>query len=96
MFTAPVGIYRPNAWGLKDMHGNVREWCSDWYDKEYYSESPTSDPTGPYSGSYRVFRGGSWFNLARYCRSAARNSGTPDDRSSNLGFRFALVPSQAK
>ena len=55
-----VGGKRPNAWGLYDMHGNLWEWCQDWYDKEYYANSPTDDPPGPSGGSDRVLRGGSW------------------------------------
>ena len=70
------------------------EWCSDWYDGSYYDKSPTSDPTGPSSGSDRVVRGGGWGDDAERCRSANRSYGTRDFRYSYLGFRFALVPSQ--
>ena len=96
VFIAPVGIYRPNAWGLYDMHGNVWEWCSDWYDGSYYDKSPTSDPTGPSSGSDRVIRGGCWHYHAKICRSAFRGSNSPDFRNASLGFRFSLVPSQGR
>ncbi len=89
--TAPVASYAPNAWGLYDMHGNVWEWCSDWYDSDYYAESPTSDPTGPSSGSYRVNRGGGWSDYAQGCRSAYRSRDTPGYRSDNLGFRTVLA-----
>ena len=75
--THPVGEKKPNAWGLYDMHGNVWEWCQDWYDGSYYANSPTDDPTGPTTGSSRVFRGGSWRERARGCRSALRVASCP-------------------
>ena len=86
--TAPVGSYAANPWGFFDMHGNVYEWCSDWYGVNYYKSSPSADPQGPASGDIRVLRGGCWYDSARLCRSANRCRYYPGYRNSFYGFRL--------
>ena len=67
-----VGLKKPNAFGLHDMYGNVYEWCHDYFEEDYYKQSPAKDPTGPTTGVFHVFRGGSWYNDSRITRSARR------------------------
>ena len=85
--THAVGQEQPNTWGLYDMSGNVWEWCSDWYDENYYSNSPSQNPQGASSGKSRVLRGGSWSCIGNYLRCAARGGDVPDARDSGGGFR---------
>ncbi|KPA14223.1 serine/threonine protein kinase [Candidatus Magnetomorum sp. HK-1] len=85
-----VAQKQANVWGLFDMHGNVNEWCSDWYGD--YPDISVTDPGGASSGSYRVHRGGSWPNYAQYCRSAKRASYSPGNRGTSLGLRLSRTP----
>jgi len=87
--THPVGQKKPNAWGLYDMHGNVWEWCSDWYGE--YAAGQAADPTGPAKGEDRVLRGGCWGDGPQACRLARRNWSGPDGRYGNFGLRVVVV-----
>ena len=92
---APVGSFAPNGYGLYEITGNVWEWCSDWFDENYYSVSRPLNPKGPPVGEHRVIRGGSWLCSENYCtgyRVAARNHTAPDTGLNNLGFRCARDP----
>ena len=86
-----VGSYKPNAWGLYDMHGNVSELCLDWFGK-YYGNASVSDPKGPSTGANRVLRGGGWNSDARHCRSANRDGLKPSSYNSYTGFRVICLP----
>ena len=95
-YTAPVGGFSPNAFGIQDMLGNVWEWTADWYSADYYGESPVRNPRGPATGEHRVARGGSWFCSANYCGAYSTHyrGASPTDRGfNNVGFRCAADPS---
>ena len=84
-----VASKKPNPFGLHDMHGNVWERCHDWFDAQWYANSPTNDPVGPATGGRRMVRGGAWHYFDLHCRSAYRNNYSPIGRTGNTGFRIA-------
>ncbi len=86
-----VGKLEPNAWGLYDMHGNVWEWCQDWFDGNYYKDSPAQDPQGSPKGATKVTRGGSWQVPAYLCRVTVRGYDPPNERNTVIGFRLVRI-----
>ena len=92
VFTSPVGSFKPNAFGLYDMHGNAMQWCADWYREEYYDKSPVDDPIGPDIGGGRVLRGSSWAGSPDHSRSAHRGRSMMVIRVNHTGFRVARTP----
>ncbi|MFA7005987.1 MAG: SUMF1/EgtB/PvdO family nonheme iron enzyme [Verrucomicrobiia bacterium] len=98
--TQPVARKKPNAWGLFDLHGNVAEWCNDFYDATYYPKSPSANPRGPDDGERYVLRGGAWNSAAERCRSAARRYESPGFQDAcfardAIGFRCVRQPAAA-
>jgi formylglycine-generating enzyme required for sulfatase activity len=91
-FTAPVGKFQANHFGLYDMVGNVGEWIEDWYDSQYYQKGENNNPRGPSTGQFRVKRGSSFCFDYRYCRSSMRGRGHPAYRHFNTGFRVCFRP----
>ncbi|MAB89987.1 MAG: hypothetical protein CMJ90_11070, partial [Planctomycetes bacterium] len=89
--TAPIKQFEPNRYGLYDVAGNVYEWCLDWYDANYYQQSPTNNPAGLVSGVQRVLRGSAWPDGTGYLRVADRSAYKPDQTDAVNGFRCVLM-----
>ena len=89
LFRSPVCSLPKTNMGLCDIIGNMWEWTSDWYGKDYYAEAPARDPKGPAKGIYRVLRGGSWFDKPDFMTCSHRSWARPAERSPNIGFRCA-------
>ena len=94
--THPVGQKNPNAWGLYDMHGNVWQWCEDWYEEDFYVKSDAENPHGPANGSHRTARSGSFGGSSGDCRSALRYYFVPSDYGRSIGFRVVVAPASSK
>lgn len=90
--TRDVGQTKANAWGLCDLQGNVWEWCQDWYDSDYYTKGPATDPLNTEPSTERVLRGGSWFLDWPHLRAATRSGGLPEFKSQYVGFRLVRDP----
>ncbi len=90
--THPVGGKKPNPWGLYDMHGDIFQWCADYYDKNYYGKSPAKDPENVSKADNRVARGGCWHAVPGLCRSACRKWATQNLSTYDYGFRVVLAP----
>jgi formylglycine-generating enzyme required for sulfatase activity len=95
-FSAPVGRFQPNKFGLYDMLGNAAEWCQDWYAEDHYRDSPTNDPSGPEKGTGRVVRGGAFLHQPRHCRVTQRVNGAPSYHNYIIGFRVVLDADESK
>jgi len=89
-----VGTKKPDAHGIYDLHGNVWEWCLDWFAADYYAKGPRRNPQGPDAGTQRVIRGGAWSSSAKFCRSATRDMYPPSTKVADVGFRVVMLPSE--
>jgi formylglycine-generating enzyme required for sulfatase activity len=94
--TTPVGSFPPNAFGIYDMHGNVWEWCDDWYQENYYRDSPHANPRGPKTGTMKVLRGGSWYRYTGHIRSATRYKNKVIGQYGDTGFRLVQTTKKAE